>query len=174
MGAIFYVLFDTAFGICGIAWSDRGIVRLALPEASLADTETRLRRLAKTDAHMKPPAAIATVIEAVRAYFAGAEVDFSKVRLDLSAEVEFERRVYAVLRTVGWGATTTYGELARTAGSPGASRAVGRALAKNPVPVIIPCHRVLAADGALGGFSAHGGAGTKQRMLALERVTLAL
>jgi methylated-DNA-[protein]-cysteine S-methyltransferase len=171
--AVAYALFDTAFGVCGIAWSGRGVVRLVLPEATPEDTETRLCRQAGTDARMKPPGQVAAAIEAVRAYFAGQKTDFANVALDLAGKPEFERRVYGTLRTVGWGATTTYGELARSAGTPNAARAVGRAMARNPVPVIVPCHRVL-ASGGIGGFSAHGGAATKQRMLALERVRLAL
>jgi methylated-DNA-[protein]-cysteine S-methyltransferase len=167
-----YSLFDTAFGVCGLAWSDRGVVRLVLPEASPEETESRLRRQARTNARAKPPRAIAAVIRAVQSYFAGEYVDFSHARLDLSGEPEFERRVYAALRQVTWGLTTTYGDLAILAGAPGGARAVGRAMAKNPLPVIVPCHRVLAAGGAIGGFSAHGGLATKQRMLALERVTL--
>ena len=169
-----YVLFDTAFGVCGVAWSARGIVRLVLPEASPEVTETRLRRQAKVDARVRPPAWVGKAIAAVQAYFTGDDVDFSAVPLDLNAEPEFERRVYGALRLVAWGNTTTYGGLADHAGSPGAARAVGRAMARNPVPVIVPCHRVLAAGGAVGGFSAHGGIATKQRMLALERVTLAV
>ena len=169
-----YALFDTDFGMCGIAWSSSGIVRLVLPEATPEDTETRLRRQAMVDARAKPPAWVAAVIRTVQRYFAGEDVDLSDVPLDLSAEPEFERRVYDALRRVGRGTTTTYGGLAERAGSRGAARAVGRAMARNPVPVIVPCHRVLAAGGAVGGFSAHGGVATKQRMLALERVTLAL
>jgi methylated-DNA-[protein]-cysteine S-methyltransferase len=169
-----YALFETAFGVCGVAWSARGVVRLVLPEASIEETETRLCRQAKVDARMKPPAWIADAIGAVQGYFLGEQVDLSTVALDLAHEPEFERRVYDALRRVGWAATTTYGRLASDAGSPGAARAVGRAMARNPVPVIVPCHRVLAAGGAVGGFSAHGGIATKQRMLALERVTLAI
>jgi methylated-DNA-[protein]-cysteine S-methyltransferase len=169
-----YALFDTAFGVCGMAWSGRSVVRLVLPEATPEDTETRLRRQAGTDARMKPPGQVAAAIETVRAYFAGQKADFANVPLDLASEPGFERRVYDALRAVGWCATTTYGELARSAGTPNAARAVGRAMARNPVPVIVPCHRVLASGGGLGGFSAHGGAATKQRMLALERVTLSL
>jgi methylated-DNA-[protein]-cysteine S-methyltransferase len=160
--------------VCGIAWSNRGVVRLALPEGAHAETETRLRRQAGTTARMQPPRAIAAVIRAVQRYFDGEAVDFSRVAIDLSAEPDFERRVYKVLRAVNWGLTVSYGELAVLAGSPGAARAVGRAMAKNPLPVIVPCQRVLAAGGAIGGFSAHGGLATKRRMLALERVTLPL
>jgi methylated-DNA-[protein]-cysteine S-methyltransferase len=169
-----YALFETAFGICGLAWSEAGIVRLVLPERTREGTETRLRRQAGVTSRAKPPPSIALVTDLVRAYFAGDVIDFSRVVLDLSAPAEFERQVYVALREVPWGATTTYGALARAAGSPGAARAVGRAMAHNRVPVIVPCHRVLAAGGAIGGFSAHGGVSTKQRMLALERVVLAV
>jgi methylated-DNA-[protein]-cysteine S-methyltransferase len=172
--AIGYTLFETGFGACGLAWSERGIVRLVLPEASPPETETRLRRQAGTGDRKKPPPAVAMVTDLVRAYFDGGAIDFSRVALDLSAAAAFEQQVYAALREVAWGATTTYGELASAAGSPGAARAVGRAMAHNPVPVIVPCHRVLAAGGTIGGFSAHGGVSTKQRMLALERVMLAV
>ncbi len=169
-----YALFDTIFGVCGIAWSDRGVVRLALPERTPEETETRLRRQAGTSDRAQPPRAIASVIRAVQRYFEGDAVDFSHVPIDLSTEPDFERRVYKALRQVSWGLTTSYGDLAILAGSSGAARAVGRAMAKNPLPVIIPCHRVLASGGAIGGFSAHGGLGTKQKMLSLERVTLDL
>jgi methylated-DNA-[protein]-cysteine S-methyltransferase len=169
-----YALFETEFGVCAIAWSARGVVRVVLPEASVEETETRVRRQAKTATRMKPPEWVAAAIGAVQAYFLGEQVDLSTVPLDLAHEPEFERRVYDALRRIGWAATTTYGRLADAAGSPGAARAVGRAMARNPVPVIVPCHRVLAAGGAVGGFSAHGGVATKQRMLALERVTLAV
>jgi methylated-DNA-[protein]-cysteine S-methyltransferase len=169
-----YTLFETAFGMSGVAWSDAGIVRLVLPEATPADTETRLRRQAGTSDRKRPPPAVAMVTDLVRAYFDGSAIDFSRVGLDLSACPDFERSVYAALRDVRWGDVTTYGGLAHAAGSPGSARAVGRAMAKNPVPVIVPCHRVLAAGGTIGGFSAHGGVTTKQRMLALERVMLAV
>jgi methylated-DNA-[protein]-cysteine S-methyltransferase len=169
-----YTLFDTAFGVCAIAWSSRGVVRLALPERTAAETETRIRRQAGTSARVQPPRTIALVIGKVQRYFEGEAVDFSRVAVDLSAEPDFERQVYKALRGVSWGLTVSYGELALLAGSPRAARAVGRAMAKNPLPVIVPCQRVLAAGGAIGGFSAHGGRTTKQRMLALERVTLPL
>jgi methylated-DNA-[protein]-cysteine S-methyltransferase len=170
--AIGYTLFDTAFGVCGIAWSKCGVVRLALPERTPAETETRVRRQAETNARVQPPRVIATIIRKVQRYFEGDAIDFSQVAIDLSAEPDFERRVYKALRGVSWGLTVSYGELAILADSPGAARAVGRAMAKNPLPVIVPCQRVLAAGGAIGGFSAHGGLATKQKMLALERITL--
>jgi methylated-DNA-[protein]-cysteine S-methyltransferase len=103
---------------------------------------------------------------------AGERIDFSAIMLDLAGVGPFHRGIYEALRRVGWGETTTYGALARQIGDPGASRAVGQAMGRNPIPVIIPCHRVLASGGKPGGFSAFGGAVTKQRLLALEGVHL--
>ena len=100
-------------------------------------------------------------------------MDFADVRIDLGEPDPFVARVYAAVRRLGWGRTTTYGALARDLGAgPEAARDVGQAMARNPVPLLVPCHRVLAAGGKLGGFSAPGGAATKRRMLALEGVGL--
>lgn len=160
-----YRLFQTAFGPCGIAWSAAGVTRFQLPEADAARTGARL---AKGRAPADPPPEIQRVVTALSGYFAGVPVDFADVPLDLDRESAFHRAVYAATRAVGWGRTTTYGALASLVGEPGAARAVGRAMARNPVPVIIPCHRVLAAGDRLGGFSAHGGTVTKERLLRLE------
>ena len=120
-----------------------------------------------------PPHDVAATISAVKRYFAGEEIDFSGVTLDLADQGEFFKKIYAAARRVGWGRTTTYGTLAKELGAgPEAARDVGQAMAKNPVPLIIPCHRVLAAGGKVGGFSAPGGAATKVRMLKLEGVDL--
>ena len=120
-----------------------------------------------------PPKDIAAVIEAAKRYFAGEETDFSRVQVDLAGQDAFFAQIYDALRRVGWGGTTTYGALAKEVGA-GRERArdVGEAKAKNPMPLIIPCHRVLAAGGKLGGFSAPGGSNTKARMLELEGVRL--
>jgi methylated-DNA-[protein]-cysteine S-methyltransferase len=118
---------------------------------------------------------VAEVIKATQRYFAGEPVDFSDVRLDLDGEVAFFQRIYAALRRVGWGQTTTYGTLAKELGAgPKAAQDVGQAMAQNPVPLIIPCHRVLAAGGKVGGFSAPGGSTAKIRMLELEGVRVGL
>ncbi len=107
-------------------------------------------------------------IDAVVALLNGANTDLSFVVLDVEGLGEFERRAYAVARTIAPGTTTTYGAIAAAMNEPGAARAVGQAMGHNPYPVIVPCHRVLASDGSLGGFSAGGGAKTKFRMLAIE------
>jgi methylated-DNA-[protein]-cysteine S-methyltransferase len=167
-----YRLFDTAIGACGIAWSAHGVTRLQLPESDPVATEKRLRAgihfAAAWAGEAETPAAIAQVIADIRRYLSGERVDFTAVALDLSDAGAFHRRVYEAVRSVGWGETMTYAELAQRAGSPGAARAVGQALSQNPIAVVIPCHRVLASDGGLGGFSAHGGVAAKERLLELE------
>jgi methylated-DNA-[protein]-cysteine S-methyltransferase len=164
-----YCLFDTALGVCGVAWSERGLTRLQLPESDRSATERRLRaRAAKTS--RAAPAEISLLIADVQGYMSGRRVDFAAVAIDLTSVGPFEQRVYAAAQAVPWGQTVSYGELARQAGSPRAAHAVGRALSRNPVPIIIPCHRILAKGHRIGGFTAHGGTHTKQRLLALEGV----
>jgi len=168
-----YCIFETAGGFCGIAWNNVGITRFLLPTGSAESTErSLLRRL--PGAQPGPPAPEVTeAIAAVKRYFAGEETDFSGFTLDLGEQDAFFQRIYAAARQVGWGRTTTYGTLAKELGAgPEAARDVGQAMAKNPVALIIPCHRVLAAGGKVGGFSAPGGSAAKRRMLALEGVHL--
>lgn len=163
--------FDTAMGFCAIAWSEAGITRFPLPSRSAEAAERSMRRRAPRAEPAAPPEDVAAVVAAAKRYFAGEETDFSHIRLDLTGEDAFFARIYAALRRVGWGCTTTYGALAKEVGAPReAARDVGKAMAKNPAPLIIPCHRVLAAGGKIGGFSAPGGSGTKLRMLELEGV----
>jgi methylated-DNA-[protein]-cysteine S-methyltransferase len=168
-----YLIFETAGGVCGIAWSERGIIRFQLPMKSAeAATRNLLRRLPSAKPGAPTPDVRAAVAAAQR-YFAGAKTDFPDLKLDLADATAFFAQVYAAARRIGWGQTTTYGALAKELGAgPEAARDVGQAMARNPVPLIIPCHRVLAAGGKVGGFSAPGGASTKRRMLALEGVTL--
>ena len=168
-----YAVFETALGFCGIGWSDAGIAGFHLPAASADETERAMKRRLPGAAIDTPPPAVAEVIAAARKYFEGEAIDFSAVALDLAGQGEFFAQIYAALRKIGWGHTTTYGALAKGLGAgPEAAVDVGQAMARNPVPLIIPCHRVLAAGGKLGGFSAPGGTGTKVRMLALEGVDL--
>ncbi|MBX4909254.1 MULTISPECIES: methylated-DNA--[protein]-cysteine S-methyltransferase [Rhizobium] len=168
-----YLIFETAGGFCGIAWSDAGIARFQLPTKTAEATERLLlRRLPDAQPGAPTPEVVETVA-AVRRYFQGEETDFSGVELDLADQNDFFRDIYAAARRVGWGSTTTYGALARELGAgPEAARDVGQAMAKNPVALIIPCHRVLAAGGKIGGFSAPGGSSSKARMLELEGVSL--
>jgi methylated-DNA-[protein]-cysteine S-methyltransferase len=166
-----YAIFETSGGCCGIAWSDVGIARFQLPARTAEATERQLlRRLPDAEPGTPTPEAL-EVIAAVQRYFQGEKVDFSEVRLDLEDQDGFFKRIYLALRAIRWGDTTTYGALAKELGAgPEAARDVGQAMANNPVPLIVPCHRVLAAGGKVGGFSAPGGSATKLRMLELEGV----
>jgi methylated-DNA-[protein]-cysteine S-methyltransferase len=164
-----YHVFETSAGFCAVAWSEAGITRFHLPTGTAEATERSLRRRLIDAEAATPPVAVSAVIAATKRYFAGEQVDFSNVSLDLHGQNELFRKIYAAARRLGWGETTTYGSLARELGAgPEAARDVGQAMARNPVPLIIPCHRVLAAGGKLGGFSAPGGSATKQRMLEME------
>ena len=168
-----YLIFETAFGFCGIAWNDVGITRFQLPTQSRDRTERALLRRVPDAMPGTPTPQVTEAIDAVKRYFEGAETDFSGVALDLGEQDAFFGQVYAALRDIGWGRTTTYGALAKKLGAgPEAARDVGQAMARNPVALIIPCHRVLAAGGKVGGFSAPGGAATKIRMLKLEGVQI--
>jgi methylated-DNA-[protein]-cysteine S-methyltransferase len=168
-----YHVFDTAHGFCGIAWNGSGIARFQLPTGSADATESNILRRVPGAEPGTPPADVARVIAAVLRYFAGEKIDFAAVPLDLGGQDEFFRRIYEALRRVGWGQTTTYGALARELGAePQAAKDVGIAMSRNPVPLIIPCHRCLAAGGKSGGFSAPGGVDAKLRMLALEGIDL--
>jgi methylated-DNA-[protein]-cysteine S-methyltransferase len=166
-----YHVFETAMGFCVIAWSNAGVARFQLPTKTAEAAERLVRRRAPGAAPGAPPQDIAAIVAAAKRYFAGEETDFSHVRVDLTGKDAFFTRVYAALRQVGWGRTTTYGALAKEVGAGReAARDVGEAMARNPAPLIIPCHRVLAAGGKIGGFSAPGGSTTKMRMLELEGV----
>ena len=166
-----FTLFETRAGFCAIAWSGAGVTRFTLPSPTAAAAEKSLRRRAPDAAAAPPSPEVAGAVAGVERYFSGEPADFSAVPLDLADVEPFFAAVYAALRRVGWGHTTTYGAVAAAlgAGREGA-RDVGRAMAANPTPLLVPCHRVLAAGGRLGGFSAPGGAATKARMLRLEGI----
>ncbi|ONG50882.1 cysteine methyltransferase [Pseudoroseomonas deserti] len=167
-----HTVFDTAAGPCGLAWTSSGLARFQLPADDAASTEAALtRHIASTRA--APPPAVEALIEAVRRYFTGAPETFEDIPLDTDVPDETQRKIYAATRALPWGTTTTYGGLATQLGlGREAARDIGVAMSRNPVPLIVPCHRVLAAGGALGGFSAPGGAVTKRLMLKLEGVPL--
>jgi methylated-DNA-[protein]-cysteine S-methyltransferase len=169
-----YLIFETAGGFCGIAWNDAGISRFQLPTKSAEATEKLMLRRLPAAQPGTPTPEIIEAVAAVKRYFEGEEIDFSAMKVDLDGQDDFFRQIYAAARQVGWGNTTTYGALAKQLGrGPEAARDVGQAMAKNPVALIIPCHRVLAAGGKIGGFSAPGGSSSKARMLELEGVSLA-
>jgi methylated-DNA-[protein]-cysteine S-methyltransferase len=165
--ALSFALFGTAIGRCAIAWSGRGIVGVLLPERDEAATRARLLRRYPGAREAAPPNPVAHAIEGIVALSAGEPRDLSEVVLDFSGMPEFNRRVYAVARTIKPGTTLTYGAIAAQLGEPDA-RGVGEAMGQNPCPIIVPCHRVVAAGGKTGGFSAPGGAATKRRLLAIE------
>jgi methylated-DNA-[protein]-cysteine S-methyltransferase len=154
------VLFDTPLGRCGLRWSELGITAVRLPSAATAG--------ASPVDPVAAPAAIRAAIDGIRAVLAGEPRDLQELVLDERGIDPFRRRVHAATRRIPPGPTATYGEIARAIGDPGGARDVGAALARNPMPIIVPCHRVVAANGALTGFSAPGGLATKRRMLELE------
>ena len=163
-----FALFDTAIGSCAIAWGERGILGVQLPEPDATRTRARMRRRFPDARESAPPALVQQVIDGIVALIGGQAVDFSDVALDMEQLPAFPRRVYEVVRAIPCGATLTYGEIAKRLGVPVEARDVGEAMGRNPFPIIVPCHRVLAAGGKLGGFSAPGGVATKRRLLAIE------
>ncbi len=163
-----YCLFETAIGQCGVAWGADGIVAVQLPEVSEAATRARLLRRAHSAAESRPPPEVQAAIADICALLQGQARDFAGARLDFAGVPEFHQRVFAITRKIPPGATRTYGAIAAELGDRGAARAVGQALGRNPFAPIVPCHRVLAAGGRIGGFSATGGTATKRRMLAIE------
>jgi methylated-DNA-[protein]-cysteine S-methyltransferase len=163
-----FTLFQTTIGTCGIAWSGETIIATHLPEPSDAQTRTRLITRSGSAKAGDPPQAVQHAIEAIKALLAGERVDLSFIPCDFSAIDPFNARVYHITRTIQPGETLTYGEIALQLGDRLLAQSVGRALGRNPFPIIVPCHRVLGARGRLTGFSANGGLETKLRMLAIE------
>ncbi len=162
-------LFATPLGDCGLAWSAAGVVAVQLPESSPTATRARLLRHLPGATTAAPSAMARLAMDGIVALLGGAAVDLGDVMLDDARIAPFPRRVYDVARKILPGSTLTYGEVAVRVGEPGAARSVGQALGANPFAIIVPCHRVVAAGGAIGGFSAGGGAFTKRRLLAIER-----
>ena len=163
-----FALFDTAIGRCAIAWGEGGVIGVKLPERSDAALRARIGRQHPDAREANPPPGIDAAISDIRQLMDGHRQDLSAIALDMSDVAEFERRVYAEARSIPPGETLTYGDIATRLGDVGLSRAVGQALGRNPFPIIVPCHRVLAAGGKSGGFSAPGGVDTKRRMLEIE------
>jgi len=161
--------FPTAIGACAIAWSGDGVCGVALPEPSEDATRNYLQRRHPDTTDREPPLTVRDAIERIIAVLDGTADDLRDIEVDYADCSAFARGVYDLTRGVGPGETTTYGEIAKQLGAPHAAREVGQALGRNPVPVIVPCHRVLGAGGTLVGFSAPGGVETKVRMLAIEQ-----
>lgn len=164
-----YTTFETKNGFVGLAWNQHGVSGLRLPAPTEASAEAAILRRLPDAQRALPSPEIAQLISDIQRYFDGERIDFSAVAVDLGAQDPFFSKVYAEVRKLEWGETTTYGAVAKTLGAePQAARAVGQAMASNPVPLIVPCHRVLAAGGKIGGFSAPGGSESKSRMLEIE------
>lgn len=167
-----FAFFDTAIGRCAITWGERGILGVQLPEAD--DNRTRDRILKKNPGAcaMPLPTDVRHACEAMTALLEGKPDDLTDIELDMSDVPDFNRQVYDIARTIPPGETMTYGEIAQRLGDKTLSRAVGQALGQNPFTIVVPCHRVLAANGKTGGFSANGGVTTKFRMLTIERAKI--
>jgi methylated-DNA-[protein]-cysteine S-methyltransferase len=163
-----FTLFETPIGTCGLVWKEETVTGLRLPESNPAATRARIERRWADAQETSPPPALQRVIDRVLNLLAGERIDLGDVPLDFGASPEFHQRAYAIARTIPPGQTMTYGEIARRLGSPHESREVGQAMGKNPIAIIMPCHRVLGADGKMGGFSANGGVATKRRILEIE------
>ncbi len=172
MTAPAYTLFATDIGQCGIAWNERGVVGVQLPERDERATRARLQRRFPEARETAPAPEIQRAIDDITALLHGEAQDLSSVPLDLSDVPEFHQRVYAIARTIKPGSTLSYGEIAAQLGDRNAARDVGEAMGANPVPLIVPCHRVMAAGGKLGGFSAAGGVTTKLKLLNIEGAQL--
>lgn len=166
-----YSLFDSPIGVLGILWTEQGISGIQLPEK---DSETTADRLRSRATPARPPEFVRNAIAVLVRHLSGETQEFDGLKLDWGKIPPFHMAVYQRTRAVRAGETTSYGELARQLGKPGGARAVGQAMARNPFPIVVPCHRVLAYGGRPGGFSAYGETGAKARLLALEGVQLAL
>ena len=163
----FYTLFDTPIGFCGLAWNSRGVIGVQLPEDDASRTRSRIAKRFPGTSEASPPPSIQTIIADVIALLQGDARDLSAVPLDMEGVPDLHRRVYDVARSIPPGRVLTYGEVAARVGI-GNARLIGQALGRNPFAIIVPCHRVVAAGGKLGGFSANGGSLTKRRLLAIE------
>ena len=163
-----FFLFDTAIGCCAIAWGERGLVGVQLPEGRESRTRERMLQRFPAARESPPPPQMQRARDAIVALLYGEPSDLSAVVLDMDSVPPFHRRVYEIARTIPAGATMSYGDIAARLGARGSARAVGQALGRNPFAIVVPCHRVVAADGRLGGFSANGGIATKLRLLAIE------
>jgi methylated-DNA-[protein]-cysteine S-methyltransferase len=163
-----FTLFDTPIGPCGIAWSARGVALVQLPEGRESATRARLLTRCPAAREAVPPATIRRALDAITALLRGEATDLSTIALDMDGVPPFHRRVYEAARALPPGTTRSYREIATGLGAPGSARAVGQALRRNPFALVVPCHRVVAAGGKVGGFTADGGIRTKLRILALE------
>ncbi len=162
-----FALFDTAIGRCALIWRGRLVVGAAFPESSDETARASLARRFPNAVEAEPPSFAAEAIARIASLLTGGRTDLGDIKVDPQGSA-FERSVWQAARRIPCGEVRSYGDLAREIGAPGAAQAVGLALGRNPVPILVPCHRVLAADGRSGGFSAPGGVATKFRILEIE------
>jgi methylated-DNA-[protein]-cysteine S-methyltransferase len=163
-----FAIFDTAIGPCGIVWGERGISGVQLPMSNEEKTRKRILQRNGDIPEAEPTAEVGRAIQAIKELLTGKPNDLSGVVLDLDGVPEFNRGVYDIARTIPPGKTMTYGDIAKKLGGVELSRDVGQALGRNPCPIVVPCHRVLAAGNKPGGFSANGGVVTKLKILQIE------
>ena len=164
-----FALFDTPIGTCGVAWNKNGIAGMQLPAKDADRTRAHIRKRWPSAVEAAPPPGVLRAIERVLTLLRGEKIDLTDIPLDLGDAPEFNRKVWDIARAIPPGQTITYGDIAKRLGvGPEMARDVGQAMGSNPVPIIVPCHRVVAASGKMGGFSAPGGVDTKRRMLEIE------
>ena len=168
-----FALFATALGDCAVTWNELGLSGVWLPDTSAGRLRSRLARRSPQVLEAAPPAPVAAAIAAMTRLLGGERIDLLDIRIDDSGLDAFDRHVYAAARGIAPGYAVTYAALAARVGGAASARAVGQSLARNPFPIVVPCHRVVAADGALGGFSAPGGSATKRHLLTIENARLA-
>ena len=164
-----FALFNTPIGTCAIAWSEQGIMGVALPDEDPEATREFISSRVPGAVECTPTPELEAVIAEIGRLLAGEPADLLGARLDLTGVSDFHKRVYDEARRIPPGSTLTYGQIAQRLKAPGTARAIGQALGSNPFPIIVPCHRVLGANGNVGGFSAPGGVDTKLRILNIER-----
>ena len=162
-----YSIFNTSFGLCGLVCSKKGIVRFILPGM----TEDEIMSAFSLQSSAFSKGRFREIKESVKRYFDGEMIDFN-FPLDLSYTTAFQRSVYKITKTIPYGEVKSYKWVAKKIGLPDASRAVGGALSRNPIPLLIPCHRVVREDGGMGGFTAHGGIDLKMKMLKIEGIQI--
>ncbi|MDB5521204.1 MAG: cysteine methyltransferase [Tardiphaga sp.] len=168
MTGVNHAMFDSAIGLCGVAWGPRGLVAVQLPQQTEAQTRKRLIQRCGEIAETPPPESVRRAIAAIVELLTGDKRDLTDIALDLDGVPDFHRNVYDITRTIPPGRTLTYGDIAKALGGVELSRDVGQALGRNPCPIVVPCHRVLAAGDRPGGFSANGGVVTKLKLLEIE------
>jgi methylated-DNA-[protein]-cysteine S-methyltransferase len=163
-----FALFETRIGTCAVAWGPHGVTAIRLPALNVSDTREAIAAARPAAVETSPDAPMAMAIDAMKTLISGTASQLDSIALDMTGVPPFHRRVYEAARQIAPGSVLTYGDVARRLGQPGAARAVGQALGRNPFPIVVPCHRVVAANGRIGGFTAPGGVSTKQRLLAIE------